>query len=139
MSCSRSTTKDVRTYRLTPRSAWSFAEWRAETLDNPLIDRDASVVALEGREPVALAWLCTDREGRRGEALMAATRRDRRGRGLATAAKTESLRRAAELGITRILTGNDDESAPMLAINRKLGFTAAGVVESFSKPLLARR
>ncbi|HST18997.1 MAG TPA: GNAT family N-acetyltransferase [Gaiellaceae bacterium] len=118
-----------------PRSAWTFDEWRAETIDLPLIDLDASVVVLEGGEPVALAWLCSDREGHRAEMLMTATRRDRRGRGLATLAKAASARRAAELGITRILTGNDRGNAPMLAVNRKLGFTATAVVESLAKRL----
>jgi RimJ/RimL family protein N-acetyltransferase len=66
---------------------------------------------------------------------MAATQRDRRGQGLATLAKIESSRRAAALGITRILTSNDRENEPMLAINCKLGFRVTGVVESFAKPL----
>jgi len=67
--------------------------------------------------------------------LMTATRRDRRGRGLATLAKTASARRAARLGITRIVTGNDRANAPMLAVNRRLGFTETVVVESFAKQL----
>ena len=120
-----------------PRSAFTLDEWRAETIDSPLIDLDASVVVLEGEDPVALAWLYSDREGRRAEALMAATRRDRRGCGLATVAKTESARLAAGLGITRILTSNDLDNAPMLAVNRKLGFTATAVVESYAKSLSA--
>lgn len=118
-----------------PRAAWSYDEWRAETVDSPLIDRDASVVLLEEEAPVALAWLYSDREGHRAETLMATTRRDRRGRGLATLAKIESSRRAAAHGITRIVTGNDEDNAAMLEINRKLGFTPSEVVESFAKDL----
>jgi GNAT superfamily N-acetyltransferase len=119
----------------TERPPWTFDEWRAETIDSPLIDYDASVVVFEGDEPVALAWLYADRTGRRAEALMSATRRDRRGRGLATLAKVESSRRAARLGITRIRTSNDLDNAPMIAVNRKLGFTETAVVESFVKQL----
>ena len=118
-----------------PRTPWSFSEWRAETLDHPLLDLDASVVVLEADDPVALAWLYSDRDGGRAEALMAATRRDRRGLGLATLAKVGSTRLAAELGVTRILTGNDVDNEPMLAINRKLGFRPTVVIESFAKPL----
>ena len=121
-----------------PRAPWTFEEWRAETIDSPLVDEDASVVVFENDEPVALAWLYSDREGRRAEALMAATRRDHRGRGLATLAKAESSYRAARLGITRIVTGNDLENAAMLAINRKLGFTETAVVESYAKHLAPR-
>jgi GNAT superfamily N-acetyltransferase len=117
----------------TPRPPWTIDEWRRETIDSTLIDLDASVVVLEAGEPVALAWLLSDRAGARAEALMAATRRDRRGRGLATLAKVESSRRAAALGIERILTSNDVANAPMLAINRRLGFTETAIVESFAK------
>jgi RimJ/RimL family protein N-acetyltransferase len=122
----------------TPRPPWTFEEWRAETIDAPLIDLDASVVVFEDEEPVALAWLCSDRAGRRAEALMAATRRDRRGRGLATFAKIESARRASALGITRILTSNDLANAPMLAVNRRLGFAESAVAESFVKHIAGR-
>ena len=99
----------------TPRPTWTLDEWRVETVDSPLIDLEASVVLLEEHEPVAVAWLYSDREGHRAEMLMTATRRDRRGRGLATLAKTESARRAARLGITRIATDNDRDNEPMLA------------------------
>lgn len=122
----------------TPRPSFTFEEWRAETLDSPLIDLDASVVVFADGEPVALAWLYSDREGHRAEALMAATRRDRRGRGLATLAKLKSTHRAAKLGITRIVTSNDLDNAPMLAVNAKLGFTETAVVESFVKDLSAQ-
>jgi GNAT superfamily N-acetyltransferase len=127
------TRADVPTTSATPRPPWTFDEWRAETIDSPLIELDASVVVMEGDDPVALAWLYSDREGGRAEALMAGTRRDRRGRGLATLAKAESSRRAAALGITRILTSNNRENAPMLAVNRRLGFTETAVVESYAK------
>jgi len=120
------------------RTPWSFPEWRAETVDHPLLDLDASVVVLEHGEPVSLAWLYSDREGRRAEALMAATRRDPRGRGLATIAKIESTQRAAGLGITRIVTSNDLDNRPMLVINEKLGYTPTVVIESYAKPLVGR-
>jgi len=118
-----------------PRTPWTFEEWRSQTLELPLLDHDASVVVLEGGEPVSFAWLLSDREGGRAETLMAGTRRDRRGQGLVTLAKIESSRRAAALGIRRIVTSNDRENEPMLAINRRLGFRESGVEESFAKQL----
>ena len=45
-----------------------------------------------------------------------------RGRGLGLLMKHHSLAAAAELGITRVVTQNDDTNAPMLAINRHLGY-----------------
>ena len=45
-----------------------------------------------------------------------------RGRGLATLAKLAQLRWAAEHGIERIITDNDEHNVPMLAVNRRLGY-----------------
>jgi GNAT superfamily N-acetyltransferase len=45
-----------------------------------------------------------------------------RGRGIATALKSRSLARAAELGATIVLTDNEELNAPMLAVNAKLGY-----------------
>jgi GNAT superfamily N-acetyltransferase len=117
------------------RTPWTYEEWRTQTFELPLLDHDASVVVLEAGEPVSFAWLLSDREGARAETLMAGTRRDRRGRGLATLAKVESSRRAAALGIRRILTSNDRENEPMLAINRRLGFRESGTLETYAKRL----
>jgi GNAT superfamily N-acetyltransferase len=119
----------------TPRPPWTYEEWRHETLDHPLLDLDASTVVLESGEPVSLAWLYSDRDGARAETLMAATRRASRGGGLATLAKIDSTRRAAALGITRILTSNDVDNAPMLAINQRLGYTPSVVIDSYTKQL----
>jgi RimJ/RimL family protein N-acetyltransferase len=66
---------------------------------------------------------------------MAATRRELRGRGFATLATVHSTRRAAALGITRILTTNDIDNAPMLAINQRLGYTPSVVIYSYTKQL----
>jgi len=45
-----------------------------------------------------------------------------RGRGVASALKEAAVRWASDHGIQYIYTGNDLTNAPMLAINRKLGF-----------------
>jgi hypothetical protein len=60
---------------------------------------------------------------------------DRRGAGLATLAKIHSTRCAAALGITRILTSNDIDNEPMLAINKRLGYTPTVAIESYAKAL----
>ncbi len=54
----------------------------------------------------------------RGTATAAAHRE----RGLATLAKLAQLRWAAANGIDRVVTDNDERNAPMLAINRRLGY-----------------
>jgi RimJ/RimL family protein N-acetyltransferase len=63
-----------------------------------------------------------DWEGRAAYNEMTGTLRDYRGRGLAFAAKLETVRWAAGKGLARILTGNDTRNAPMLAINDRLGY-----------------
>ncbi len=45
-----------------------------------------------------------------------------RGRGIGLMLKRQSLARAAAAGITQVVTHNDDTNAPMLAINRRLGY-----------------
>jgi N-acetylglutamate synthase-like GNAT family acetyltransferase len=40
------------------RTAWTYDEWRAQTLDLSLLDHDASVVLLDADEPVSFAWPC---------------------------------------------------------------------------------
>ena len=50
------------------------------------------------------------------------TRRELRGRGIATELKRRAVAYAREHGFQSIRTGNDSLNRPMLAINRKLGF-----------------
>ena len=49
-----------------------------------------------------------------------------RGRGHALAAKLASIEWAASNGVTKMVTYNDATNAPMLAINRRLGYRPAG-------------
>jgi RimJ/RimL family protein N-acetyltransferase len=75
-----------------------------------------------GEEPVAYAALSVDPTTGRGRNEGTATVHDHRGRGFATLAKLAQLRWAAEHGIERVVTDNDERNAPMLAINRRLGY-----------------
>jgi GNAT superfamily N-acetyltransferase len=45
-----------------------------------------------------------------------------RGQGLGLATKVEALRRAKAAGVTEVRTDNHERNAPMLAINRRLGY-----------------
>ena len=71
---------------------------------------------------MAYAALSTDPHTRRGRNEGTATAARHRGRGLATLAKLAQLRWAAENGIERIVTDNDERNAPMLATNSRLGY-----------------
>lgn len=105
-----------------PHADIDFEEWRTDTLGNPLLDADGSINVVEGDRPVAFTWLLVDREGGRGMHELTGTLRSHRGRGLARLAKLAAVRWCREQGVHTLLTGNDAENAPMLAINDRLGY-----------------
>jgi GNAT superfamily N-acetyltransferase len=100
----------------------AFDEWQEETLGNPELDLEVSAVVLVDDSPASLAWLITDREGRRADNEMTGTHRAFRRRGLARLAKEATIAWAREAGIQTILTSNDSANADMLALNEHLGY-----------------
>jgi GNAT superfamily N-acetyltransferase len=114
----------------------AYEEWRAYILDQPDLDHEASFVVLapDGRA-VAFSWLLVDREGHRAAVEMTGTLREFRRRGLARMAKLATIRWAAEHGVTTMVTGNDAENRPMLALNEELGFEPRIVHQDFVKEL----
>lgn len=82
-----------------PLDEWMKMFWRS-----PFVDDDASLAAFVDGELVAMTMLRIDRESGRAKNNLAGTRRDYRGRGIVTALKSHSLARAAELGVTIVLT-----------------------------------
>jgi GNAT superfamily N-acetyltransferase len=101
----------------------SVEEWRHELLEQPDFTREGSFAVVAAGEPVAYSALSVDRARRRGRNEGTGTTAAHRGRGLATLAKLAQLRWAAENGVELVITDNDDENAPMLAVNRRLGYT----------------
>ncbi len=98
-----------------------FGEWLDE-LRSPMFSHDGSFVVLDAERVVSVATLYVDHETGRARNGGTGTLRSHRGRGLATLAKLAVIRWTAEQGITAIWTTNDETNAPMLAINRKLGY-----------------
>ncbi len=109
-----------------------FEEFRSE-IEGALLDREASVVVLEGNEPVALSLVLADRESGRADTDLTGTLAAYRGRGLARLAKTDSLRRLSELGVHTVSTANDDRNEPMRALNESLGFREAAVWTRYAR------
>jgi RimJ/RimL family protein N-acetyltransferase len=96
-----------------------LSEWQ-----QPDVDLEASSVIREGDRVVAVTEMrLVDDRGQHG---FTGTRRDYRGRGLATAVKCAALRAAAARGVTRVTTSNAEENVSMRAVNRKLGFVPIG-------------
>jgi RimJ/RimL family protein N-acetyltransferase len=100
----------------------SFGEWRRELVEHPDFTMEGSLAVLNGREVVAYSALSADLATGRGRNEGTVTARAHRGRGLATLAKHAQLRWAAEAGIERVIADNDETNAPMLAVNRRLGY-----------------
>jgi RimJ/RimL family protein N-acetyltransferase/N-acetylglutamate synthase-like GNAT family acetyltransferase len=116
----------------------SFEEWRRDLLESPDLTHEGSFVVVASGEAVAHSGLSVDRGSRRGRNEGTGTAAAQRGRGLATLAKLAQLRWAAEQGIERVITDNDERNAPMLAINRRLGYVPFVERRGFVKELSGR-
>jgi GNAT superfamily N-acetyltransferase len=103
-----------------------YGEWLGFVWDNPLFTREGSYGAVVDGRLAAISFLTVNLEYGRAFNMFTATAREYRGRGLALAVKLASTHWAAEHGITQLVTTNDETNAPMLAINRRLGYRPAG-------------
>jgi GNAT superfamily N-acetyltransferase len=104
----------------------SYEEWREHVLEYPFFTAEGSYVAMVDGVAAAVSLLIADEESGRGGNMFTGTQRAYRGRGLGLAVKLASIAWAREHGITQIATRNDETNAPMLAINRRLGYEPAG-------------
>lgn len=112
-----------------------YQDWLSTYWAHPDLDRDVGVVAVVDDRPVALSMLRVDRASGRGMNDITGTLREYRGRGLATLVKRDALRRAAEAGITLVVTENDETNAPMLRVNERLGYRPLSARLSWLKDL----
>jgi GNAT superfamily N-acetyltransferase len=103
-----------------------FDEWRGHVLEHPLFASEGSFVAMVDEVAAAVSLLVADPESGRGMNMFTGVLRAYRGRGLALAVKLATTHWAAANGITQIVTDNDETNAPMLAINRRLGYEPVG-------------
>jgi len=99
-----------------------FEEWK-KAFESPSMDRTTYVVALDGEEFVGVTGLVQP-GGKDAPAmpLITGTVPEYRGWGIATALKYAALDLYKKRGVPALVTGNARENAPMLAINKKLGF-----------------
>lgn len=118
----------------TPR-AIDDDDFRRQVSDSEIVDLEVSRVVLEDGAPIAFTVVVANDESGRAGPQMTGVRRDRRGRGLAQAVKVASAWHARERGLRVLVTANDLDNEPMLAINRKLGFEPSILVEEYRKQL----
>ncbi|MGP3978694.1 GNAT family N-acetyltransferase [Streptomyces sp. 8N114] len=98
-----------------------YDEWLRHNWQRPDWDPELSSVVLVDGQVAAYSVAQTDGVDRYWSG-MTGTRRAFRGRGLARLAKLAALRRARAAGYAHAYTGNDATNAPMLAVNRRLGY-----------------
>ena len=103
-----------------------YDEWVGHVLEHPLFTSEGSFVAMVEGVAAAVSLLLVEPESGRGVSMFTGTLREHRGRGLARAVKLASIRWAADHGVTLLTTTNDERNAPMLALNRRLGYQPAG-------------
>lgn len=105
-----------------PMRRMPFDEWKRVTFGNPGITEDRFWIAREGEAVVGLSFLeFPPRRGLPWTALTA-TSEAVRGRGIARALKYETVAQAIDLGHKRIRTSNDGTNAPILHVNREMGY-----------------
>jgi GNAT superfamily N-acetyltransferase len=124
-------TRDMPSLR--PHEPISWEEWQQHVLEHPLFVREGSFLAYADGEAAAVSLLTADSDSGRSTNFFTGTLPEFRGRGLGLAAKLASVHWAAEHGITKMSTMNDETNAPMLAINRRLGYEPAGRRVEFSR------
>jgi RimJ/RimL family protein N-acetyltransferase len=97
-----------------------------DVLEQPLVTADGSFVAMVDGIAAAVSLLDHDPETGRTANMFTGTLREYRGRGLALAVKLASIHWAAAHGSSMMVTTNDLENAPMLAVNKRLGYRPSG-------------
>src|SRR5262249_43707226 len=99
-----------------------YEEWLDTIWRRPTMALDGSVAALDDGRVVCITMLAANRHVGRAFNQYTPPLRSHRGRGLALLVKLASLRWAAANGIAAVWTTNDETNAPMLAVNRRLGY-----------------
>jgi RimJ/RimL family protein N-acetyltransferase len=79
-------------------------------------------VAVEGDRWIGFATVNLVQANGNAHNEMTGVRREYRGRDIALALKLLAIRYARSIGAREITTSNDSLNAPMLAVNRKLGY-----------------
>jgi GNAT superfamily N-acetyltransferase len=99
----------------------SFAAWRREVLDGTGLSPETHWVALDGDRPVGMTFLkrLSEDAAENDYTGVASTHR---GRGIAPALKLRAIAWARGHGVNWFHTSSETGNAPMIAINRRLGY-----------------
>jgi len=105
--------------------AGTLEEFRARDLDRPSMPPGACAIAIDDASGAAVGYsnlMLVPGNPRLAWHAMTAVRRAWRGRGVAGALKRATIAWASANGLEAIETANDEDNAPMRAVNRRLGY-----------------
>jgi GNAT superfamily N-acetyltransferase len=105
-----------------PQTFAPFEEWRRFVCEAVWYRPEGQIIAAWGEKWVGLAAVAYYPETNSMYNMITGVDRAYRGRGLSRALKLHTIRLARRYGVVSIRTHNDSANAPMLAINRKLGY-----------------
>ena len=108
-----------------PGSTGSFPDFYAfskNVFDASWFRADTQILAAQGEDWVGLSAIGIYKQDNHAYNAFTGVLRNYRGRGLAQALKLHTILLAKREGMRYIRTHNDSNNAPMLAINRKLGY-----------------
>lgn len=114
-----------------------FDEWMRATFDDPGVREDRFWIALDGEAVVGLSFLEFPPVRGLPWTAFTATSKAVRGRGIARALKYESMVQAIELGYKLVRTANDGANAPILHINKEMGYRVVTPVIELHRSLPA--
>jgi GNAT superfamily N-acetyltransferase len=128
---------DIRidTPRSEPATPISLEFFEANILDSSDYDPEAFFIALDQERWIGMSCMYRVGETKALDHWFTGTRRSHRGRGIALALKVRTVQYAQAGGFSTIRTDNDSLNAPMLAINKKLGFVRGAAQISMRKVL----
>jgi hypothetical protein len=105
-----------------PRHDKPFDVWKSINFGNPGIHQDRFWIAREGDSIVGLSMLQFPPVRGVPWTALTGTSRAVRGRGIARALKYETVAQAINLGSKLVRTGNDGANAPILHLNKEMGY-----------------
>ncbi len=109
----------------TPMAVGDLAEFRARDVDRPGIPPAAFMIATDASTDEVIGYAClmfVPGSTTLAWHDMTAVARTWRGRGLATLLKRATIAWGIREGLVALVTGNDEDNAPMRAVNARLGY-----------------
>lgn len=100
----------------------TFENFKSKIVNAHWFRAEGQLLAIDEERYVGLGAVGIENDGITAYNAFTGVDKDYRGRKIAQALKVLGAQLAKEWGMTKIVTDNDSQNAPMLAVNRKLGY-----------------